>query len=170
MGQQEKLLDEKAHSMDLLDKELGKLTESIVTKQEALAKAVDNAESLEKKLVESKEIIRDNNHVIEWLHRQLNESALATDFDRYAGTSRGVGHDRPGGMAGPKPDIVVKASTPRYSRPPTAGTSPARVYHSKVSVSQVGTGMSVTGAASGSGVRGLARGGDGGVKSNYFSN
>jgi hypothetical protein len=183
--------------MDLLDKELGKQTDSLLAKQESLAKAISNAETLEKKLVESKDIIRDNNHVIEWLHRQLNESALATDFDRYAGTSR------VGGMVGPpaidftKPDAVGKSTTPRYSsRPPTALTSPVRhrqqqqpsrqqqqpsphmpVYHSKIS-SQVGTGVSVTGAASGSGMmrgggrteRATATGDCGGVKSNYFQN
>jgi hypothetical protein len=82
-------------------------------------------------------------------------------------------------MAGPIPD--PKPPTPRYSRPPTAATSPRRmqqpsphlpVYHQHSKIS-TGAGVSVTGAASGSAMmRGgrNERGGDGGgVKSNYFN-
>ncbi|KAL3894666.1 MAG: hypothetical protein SGCHY_005146 [Lobulomycetales sp.] len=110
--QQEKLLEEKSHSMEMMEKEMAKLTESLVAKQEALAQETSRADALEKKVEESKDLIRDNNHVIEWLHRQLNENALATDFDRYAGMSQG--HTRAAGLAGaPTMDFVATKPSPQ---------------------------------------------------------
>ncbi|KAJ1538055.1 hypothetical protein HK405_014151, partial [Cladochytrium tenue] len=78
--QQEKLLDERAGSIDGLQKDLTELKELTARKEaecESLKKKVDE---LGEKVEESKKIIEDNTHVIEWLHKQLNEDAVNRPF------------------------------------------------------------------------------------------
>ncbi|KAJ3369930.1 Spindle assembly abnormal protein 6 [Kappamyces sp. JEL0680] len=95
--QQEKLIEEKTAAMDSLGKELA------AAKEAAAKHAEENDEHLRKistlltSLEESKKVIEDNNHVIDWLHKQLNEDALhrpvstkqpfaPVDFNRYIGS------------------------------------------------------------------------------------
>jgi DNA repair exonuclease SbcCD ATPase subunit len=92
--QQEKLLDERQHSLDHLQKELTLAQELAAKKQESVDELNRKVTELTKKVEESKGIIEDNNHVIEWLHKQLNEEALhrpltsaaygPIDFEKYA--------------------------------------------------------------------------------------
>ncbi|KAI8619640.1 hypothetical protein BC830DRAFT_1103056 [Chytriomyces sp. MP71] len=94
--QQEKLLDERASLIEMHEKD-------IVTLKESLAKSNSEAETLRNKVDEltksvedGKKLISENTHVIEWLHKQLNEEALnkpafgaggttyaRLDFERY---------------------------------------------------------------------------------------
>ncbi|KAJ3333697.1 Spindle assembly abnormal protein 6 [Blyttiomyces sp. JEL0837] len=74
--QQEKLLDERANLMDLQQKDLSALQESYAKKEAEVEELRVKCEELASKLEDSKKIISDNTHVIEWLHKQLNEEAL----------------------------------------------------------------------------------------------
>ncbi|KAI8804521.1 hypothetical protein BJ742DRAFT_823905 [Cladochytrium replicatum] len=107
--QQEKLLDERGTLVESAQKEFASLKEELVKKQEILEENQKKLDDRTAKLEESKKIIEDNNHVIEWLHKQLNEDAVnrplssitrtlgTLDFDKYAGNqSSPEGEYKPG--------------------------------------------------------------------------
>ncbi|KAJ3125039.1 Spindle assembly abnormal protein 6 [Nowakowskiella sp. JEL0407] len=74
--QQEKLLDERASAIDSYQKDIANFKEQLYKKQTDCDALNSKVEDLTKKLEESKKTIDDNNHVIEWLHKQLNEDAI----------------------------------------------------------------------------------------------
>jgi hypothetical protein len=81
--QQEKLLDERAATLDTHVKEFSALKDSLAKANDENEAQRRNCDDLKKKLDECKAIIEDNNHgslqltlVIEWLHKQLNDDAL----------------------------------------------------------------------------------------------
>ncbi|KAJ3416009.1 Spindle assembly abnormal protein 6 [Chytridiales sp. JEL 0842] len=95
--QQEKLLDERASIIDLQQKDIASLKDQLSKKEEECSDMKKKVEELTKNLDEGKKIIADNNQVIEWLHKQLNEEAMRPtvigstvhsypklDFDRYS--------------------------------------------------------------------------------------
>ncbi|KAI8834973.1 hypothetical protein BJ741DRAFT_608786 [Chytriomyces cf. hyalinus JEL632] len=96
--QQEKLLDERASLIEMHEKELSALRESEQKHSSELISSRAKVEELGKLVDEGKKIIAENAHVIEWLHKQLNEEALnkpgfsgggamRIDFDRYGSTT-----------------------------------------------------------------------------------
>ncbi|KAJ3282753.1 hypothetical protein HK104_010735, partial [Borealophlyctis nickersoniae] len=116
--QQEKLLDERAVAIDALQKEINEIKEALGKKEAECEECKSRIEALEKRIEEGKAIIEDNNHVIEWLHKQLNEEALHRPI---ASIGTGVDFDRYG--------TDYKRTSPtgyrsRYRPPTTAGEQP----------------------------------------------
>ncbi|KAJ3179772.1 Spindle assembly abnormal protein 6 [Irineochytrium annulatum] len=74
--QQEKLLDERASLIDIQQKEITELKESSAKVQTECGELKQKVEDLTKTVEEGKQIISDNNNVIQWLHKQLNEDAI----------------------------------------------------------------------------------------------
>ncbi|KAJ1569914.1 hypothetical protein HK096_010268 [Nowakowskiella sp. JEL0078] len=101
--QQEKLLDERAASLLGCQKDLEIIREQLTKKQEECDLNFQKVEDLTKKLEENKKTIDDNNHVIEWLHKQMNEDALnrplaslglgSFDADKYADKYSALSND-----------------------------------------------------------------------------
>ncbi|KAJ3115344.1 hypothetical protein HK100_001373, partial [Physocladia obscura] len=75
--QQEKLLDERAAIIDLREKEAMDLKNTVATLSEEAKELKGKVEELSGIVDEGKKIIAENTHVIEWLHKQLNEDALS---------------------------------------------------------------------------------------------
>ena len=88
--QQEKLLDERAVLIEAQQKEISSLKESATKKSEEIESLRAKSDELLKKLDEGKAIIEDNNHVIEWLHKQLNDEALHRPMTSALGSGGGV--------------------------------------------------------------------------------
>ncbi|TPX58976.1 hypothetical protein PhCBS80983_g02810 [Powellomyces hirtus] len=85
--QQEKLLDEKIAGVQAQQKEASDLRETLATVRSDLQTANARVEQLTKELQEGKAIIEDNNHVIEWLHKQMNEDALTRPLPIYSAST-----------------------------------------------------------------------------------
>ncbi|KAJ3290104.1 Spindle assembly abnormal protein 6 [Rhizoclosmatium sp. JEL0117] len=94
--QQEKLLDERASIIEMHEKELESLKGTVGRMQKEAEEYKTRIEELNKSVEEGKKIIGENTHVIEWLHKQLNEEALnkpglggygRLDFDKYGSTT-----------------------------------------------------------------------------------
>ncbi|TPX46521.1 hypothetical protein SeLEV6574_g03192 [Synchytrium endobioticum] len=120
--QQEKLLDERAATIDQQSKDVTAMKESLQKKTEEAESLQARVEELTKKVDEGRHIIEDNNHVIEWLHKQLNEDALsrplgvtggfgAIDFEKYTSDY-------------PKQRTSPTSYRPRYTAEPESRTSP----------------------------------------------
>ncbi|TPX72922.1 hypothetical protein SpCBS45565_g00021 [Spizellomyces sp. 'palustris'] len=95
--QQEKLLDERAATVQGQQKELTDAKDTLSKVREELQVAQGRVEELTKQVQEGKAIIEDNNHVIEWLHKQMNEDALTRPLPTYTGSAPvlgGYGLDR----------------------------------------------------------------------------
>ncbi|KAI9199709.1 uncharacterized protein BJ171DRAFT_517588 [Polychytrium aggregatum] len=112
--QQEQLLDERLASLEKLQREHTELKGRCEQQTRSLAELQKKLEEREAKIEQDRQTIEDNNHVIEWLHKQLNEEALGRplgsqllprtgtdagfgqiDFDRFAssltpGPSKGL--------------------------------------------------------------------------------
>ncbi|ORY40437.1 hypothetical protein BCR33DRAFT_719424, partial [Rhizoclosmatium globosum] len=93
--QQEKLLDERAVSSKCTRKSW-KPERTVGRMQKEAEEYKTRIEELNKSVEEGKKIIGENTHVIEWLHKQLNEEALnkpglggygRLDFDKYGSTT-----------------------------------------------------------------------------------
>ncbi|KAJ3396858.1 Spindle assembly abnormal protein 6 [Lobulomyces angularis] len=74
--QQEDLLKEKSDANLSIKNELETVKKDFLKTKEELVESLNTISQLNLKITESKNIIDDNNHVIEWLHKQLNEEAL----------------------------------------------------------------------------------------------
>ncbi|KAI9102802.1 hypothetical protein DFS34DRAFT_410176 [Phlyctochytrium arcticum] len=74
--QQEKLLDERGSTLEVQKHEVTKLQDAVSRLSADLASSKSNEDELRAQLNSAKVIIEDNSHVIEWLHKQLNENAL----------------------------------------------------------------------------------------------
>ncbi|EGF78297.1 hypothetical protein BATDEDRAFT_90789 [Batrachochytrium dendrobatidis JAM81] len=96
--QQEQLVTERGNTIESFQKEIASTKEMLSKKNEETSTLREKIEDLTKKIEEGKAIIVDNNHVIEWLHKQLNDDALnrpltttlanggmatGVDFDKY---------------------------------------------------------------------------------------
>ncbi|KAJ3022077.1 Spindle assembly abnormal protein 6 [Thoreauomyces humboldtii] len=95
--QQERLLDEKVAGVQSQQKEASDLRDSLAAVRAELQTATSKIDSLTKEVQEGKAIIEDNNHVIEWLHKQLNEDALTRPLPGYGATTstfQATGYDR----------------------------------------------------------------------------
>ncbi|KAJ3190430.1 Spindle assembly abnormal protein 6 [Gaertneriomyces sp. JEL0708] len=82
--QQEKLLDERASTIQSLQKEVIELKDKVAKSTDELQTAQARIEELLKQLNEAKGLIEDNNHVIEYLHKQMNEDALSRPLGGFA--------------------------------------------------------------------------------------
>ncbi|KAI9333007.1 hypothetical protein BDR26DRAFT_620753 [Obelidium mucronatum] len=91
--QQEKLLDERASIIEMHEKELAALKQALSKQEGESGEYKAKIEELTKSVEEGKKIISENTHVIEWLHKQLNEEALnkpgvgnygRIDFEKFA--------------------------------------------------------------------------------------
>ncbi|KAJ3013938.1 UNVERIFIED_CONTAM: Spindle assembly abnormal protein 6 [Siphonaria sp. JEL0065] len=90
--QQEKLLDERASIIEMHEKELVALKQTLSKQESESQEYKSKIDALTKSVEEGKKIISENAHVIEWLHKQLNEEALnkpgvgnygRIDFDKF---------------------------------------------------------------------------------------
>ncbi|KAH9267164.1 hypothetical protein BASA83_010078 [Batrachochytrium salamandrivorans] len=115
-----------------------KNVKEVATAKETLSKKNEDSESLRlkideltKKLEEGKAIIVDNNHVIEWLHKQLNDEALhrpLTSTLAGGGVASGVDFEKYAGMAmadRSKQRSPTATYRSRYIPQDTRATSPA---------------------------------------------
>ncbi|KAJ3171156.1 Spindle assembly abnormal protein 6 [Geranomyces variabilis] len=89
--QQEKLLDEKIAGVQAQQKEVADLRESLAAARKDAEAASARIEQLANEVRERQAIIDDNNHVIEWLHKQMNEDALIRPLPTYTPIA---GHER----------------------------------------------------------------------------
>ncbi|KAI9359302.1 hypothetical protein DFJ73DRAFT_757739 [Zopfochytrium polystomum] len=169
--QQEKLLDERASLIETLQKDLSSAKESLSKKEEEADQLKSRVDELTQRVDEGKKIIEDNTHVIEWLHRQLNEesgprpfgqtasSALPTfaryDPDRYGSTAASAfsapKSNLVGGIGPTGPSFRGGVDVGRYpSRPNTGlGGSPTRSvsHHSPPRLATASTFMHANGNA-----------------------
>ncbi|KAJ3032713.1 hypothetical protein HDV00_007189 [Rhizophlyctis rosea] len=92
--QQEKLLDERQAIIEALQKEVGDSRESLVRKEGECQEKGKEVDELRARVDELKAKVDDDNHVIEWLHKQLNEEALHRPTSGFAGLTLGADYKR----------------------------------------------------------------------------
>ncbi|KAJ3159150.1 Spindle assembly abnormal protein 6 [Geranomyces michiganensis] len=90
--QQEKLLDEKIAGMQAQQKEVAELRESLAAARKDAEAGAARIEQLMGEVRERQSVIDDNNHVIEWLHKQMNEDALIRPLPTYTPIAAALGH------------------------------------------------------------------------------
>ncbi|XP_075997719.1 spindle assembly abnormal protein 6 homolog [Genypterus blacodes] len=73
---QEKVLQDKTEKLEHAEKDLQNTQQQLVTKEEQVSKLKEQLELTVQKLNESKEVLKTNENVINWLNKQLNEKQL----------------------------------------------------------------------------------------------
>ncbi|KAM4709270.1 spindle assembly abnormal protein 6 homolog [Discoglossus pictus] len=76
--QQEKLLGEKDQALQKETLDLTNVKHALKTKEEEVLKLQEQLESTVQKLEESKQLLKTNENVINWLNKQLNENKIAS--------------------------------------------------------------------------------------------
>ncbi|XP_061592954.1 spindle assembly abnormal protein 6 homolog isoform X2 [Cololabis saira] len=74
---QEKVLQETAEKLQRVEKELQSAQQQLLTKDEQVSKQKEQLETTVQKLNESREVLKTNENVINWLNKQLNETQLS---------------------------------------------------------------------------------------------
>ncbi|KAJ3056666.1 Spindle assembly abnormal protein 6 [Rhizophlyctis rosea] len=93
--QQEKLLDERHSTIEALQKEIADIRREIGRKEAEGSDKGKEVEELRAKVEELRQKVEDDNHVIEWLHKQLNEEALHRPMTGFASLNIGSEYKRP---------------------------------------------------------------------------
>ncbi|KAJ3060713.1 Spindle assembly abnormal protein 6 [Podochytrium sp. JEL0797] len=106
--QQEKLLDERASIIEMHEQELAGLKQTRTKQAAEVDELKARVQQLEKSVEEGKKIISENTHVIEWLHKQLNEDALTKPSGPYAASSPRIDFDKYGAT---NPSSAAKPSS-----------------------------------------------------------
>lgn len=79
--QQEKLLAEKEEKLQKEQKELQDVEQSLRIKEQEVCKLQEQLEATVKKLEESKQLLKNNEKLITWLNKELNENQLVRKQD-----------------------------------------------------------------------------------------
>ncbi|XP_006882554.1 PREDICTED: spindle assembly abnormal protein 6 homolog [Elephantulus edwardii] len=79
--QQEKLLAEKEEKLQKEQKELQDIGQSLRTKEQEVCRLQDQLEATVQKLEESKQLLKNNEKLITWLNKELNENQLVRKQD-----------------------------------------------------------------------------------------
>lgn len=79
--QQEKLLAEKEEKLQKEHKELEELGQSLRVKEQEVCKLQEQLEATVQKLEESKQLLKNNEKLITWLNKELNENQLVRKQD-----------------------------------------------------------------------------------------
>ncbi|NXR46376.1 SAS6 protein, partial [Hippolais icterina] len=87
--QQEKLLAEKEEKLQKEQRESQEMGQSLRLKEQEVCKLQEQLESMIQKLEESKQLLKTNENVITWLHRQLSEVQMAKKLDTPASAHAG---------------------------------------------------------------------------------
>lgn len=74
--EQEKLLGDKDHELEKLRQDLATTKNSLKSTEEENKKLNENLETTIKKLEESKQLLKTNENVIQWLNKQINETQM----------------------------------------------------------------------------------------------
>ncbi|RKO99757.1 hypothetical protein CXG81DRAFT_20194 [Caulochytrium protostelioides] len=91
--QHEALLEERRQALAQAHQDLTELKAQLAAAQHKEQTATTEREALQSQLADARKSIEDNTHVIEWLHKQLNEDALRgpTTYRRSATALAGAG-------------------------------------------------------------------------------
>ncbi|KAK6188877.1 hypothetical protein SNE40_004963 [Patella caerulea] len=74
--EQEKLLGEKDQELEKLRQDLASTKDTLKLKEEGCQKLSENLESTTQKLEESRQLLKTNENVIQWLNKQINEQQI----------------------------------------------------------------------------------------------
>ncbi|XP_073907006.1 spindle assembly abnormal protein 6 homolog isoform X2 [Castor canadensis] len=113
--QQEKLLAEKEEKLQKEQKELQDVGQSLRVKEQEVCRLQEQLEATVHKLEESKQLLKNNEKLITWLNKELNENQLMRKHDVLGHASTPPVHSSSNTIrSGISPNLNVVASRPTY--------------------------------------------------------